>query len=94
MSENDIKTEDAELLYNSIYRMVCNAIGKHAANTILGLENEKFDPRDPMGSLERLRDKLVKGFGENTARNMFKITVRSEINSASGDLLLEKLGIE
>ena len=96
MSEEEagIDPKEAERIYTGLYEMLEHAIGKRALGEVFHVDENGFDPGDPMGSLMALRDNVSRGFGERTVNNMFLVFVRSEFSPSDSQRILNVLGIQ
>ena len=86
-----IEPEAAERIYRKMQKTLNAAIGSEITAQIL--KDSGFQSDDPVKSLYSLLETLCKAFGKATTDNMMLITVKSEFDAASAEMIMKELNI-
>jgi predicted transcriptional regulator len=86
-----IEPETAERIYRKMQKTLNAAIGSEITAQIL--KDSGFKSDDPIKSLDSLLATLSKAFGKATTDNMMLITVRSEFDPASAEMIMKELSV-
>ena len=86
-----IEPETAEKIYRKMQKTLNAAIGSEITAQIL--KDSSFQANDPIKSLNSLLGTLSKAFGKATTDNMMLITVKSEFDSASAEMIMKELSV-